>query len=625
MHLRPTVFLIISVTVAVGMLGLLLLVATAPIPERLRQIEGQVDYLKTAVAAVGTGIDARVSANRHAELDAYLTEIDGALLNGTEAALRELNLAYESGDVFTPIRWAGIHLLNWQDAEPHSPSERYAATTLGTNIATNVEHVTDTLTAHRSDAAQFAALKADFSKSLNQLLARLRQSGNGTDADAIYVTGGKLEASFARAGSAADLTHELIGNLEEKVKDIPRGSREQLDLLIKHAYTLNGLQGSMSELALQMNLSDLNVQLDTMAGLVANDRTYAASAVKDARILLNVCTLLLVGLLIVAGRRLQASYKALNASHDDLEQRVEERTKDLAQANDDLKESQVQLVQAEKMSSLGQLVAGVMHEINTPLLYVQNNTSMTAEWMDDFAQFARIALPLLSANGDVEVKRALDEMTTLRGEVDPDELSESISEFRSLAKDSLEGLNQISELVQSLKDFSRLDRASDDKFDVRSGIEKTLVITRNLLKGGIEVKQDFQEVPEIYCSPSRLNQVFINLVTNAAQAMDGKGELHISTRWIKNETEGDSVEIVFEDTGCGIPEDHLEKVMDPFFTTKPVGKGTGLGLSIVRQIVDQHEGQILIDSKEGQGTRIALSFPVRPSYLDTKDNAEEAA
>ena len=123
-------------------------------------------------------------------------------------------------------------------------------------------------------------------------------------------------------------------------------------------------------------------------------------------------------------------------------------------------------------------------------------------------------------------------------------------------------------------------------------------------------------MPDIYCSPSRLNQIFINLITNAVQAMNGEGELRLSTS-----SRGDWVEVVIEDTGCGIPEENLSKIMDPFFTTKPVGKGTGLGLSIVHQIVQEHEGQLLIDSRVGVGSRFTLGLPVRRGQTGQDDNA----
>jgi signal transduction histidine kinase len=210
-----------------------------------------------------------------------------------------------------------------------------------------------------------------------------------------------------------------------------------------------------------------------------------------------------------------------------------------------------------------------------------------------------------------QVKALLDD---LRTSLDVEAMDESLTEVTSLTADSKEGLEDIDELVKSLKDFSRLDRATFDRFDVRDGLEKTLLITKNMLKYGIEVERDFCEVPEILCAPSRVNQVFINLVTNAAQAMDGEGQLKISTY-------GDDdgwVHVEVRDTGCGIPPENLQKVMDPFFTTKPVGQGTGLGLSIVRQIMDEHHGRFLIDSKVGVGTKITLSFPIEGA----KDNAE---
>jgi signal transduction histidine kinase len=312
--------------------------------------------------------------------------------------------------------------------------------------------------------------------------------------------------------------------------------------------------------------------------------------------------------------RLQRSYLALNRSHEELavantslEARVSERTQDLERAYEELKESQVQLVQAEKMSSLGQLVAGIVHEINTPLLYVLNNATVTSENVEELRECvvdATRLVALVEARGaqSPEVHTAVQR---LADHIDPAALNETIDEIVGLSQDSTEGLNQISELVQSLKDFSRLDRAAEDRFDVREGIEKTLLITRNLLKYGVTVDQRFGDVPPILCSPSRINQVFINLVTNAVQAMDGKGTLTITT------TARDGwVDIEVCDTGCGIPPENLSKIMDPFFTTKPIGKGTGLGLSIVRRIVDEHGGKIMVDSKVGVGTAITISLPI---------------
>ena len=342
--------------------------------------------------------------------------------------------------------------------------------------------------------------------------------------------------------------------------------------------------------------------------IVTNDYLFALKSIGDARVLLNVYTFLMLLNLVYFGIRLQRSHAVLNRSHGILEDRVKERTHELESAYDDLKESQVQLVQAEKMSSLGQLVAGVVHEINTPLLYVLNNTQMTHEAIAELDQSLGVVKDLADCLKKEplprdDVKKLLEQIRT---SLDMDVLEEGIEEILALTTDSTDGLNDIDALVKSLKDFSRLDRATYDRFDVRDGLEKTLLITKNLLKYGIEVVKDFADVPEILCAPSRVNQVFINLITNAAQAMDGRGTLTLATGM----NDDGLVFISVGDTGCGIPEDQLDKVLDPFFTTKPVGEGTGLGLSIVRKIMDEHGGRLEIDSEEGAGTRIALSFPV---------------
>lgn len=184
-------------------------------------------------------------------------------------------------------------------------------------------------------------------------------------------------------------------------------------------------------------------------------------------------------------------------------------------------------------------------------------------------------------------------------------LLETVDEIATLSGDSAEGLDQISELVQGLRDFSRLDRAAEDWFDVNDGLEKTLLITRNMLKHGIEVEKRLGEVPRIQCAPMRINQVFVSLITNASQAMEGEGKLVVETR-----VEGENVVIHIEDTGCGIPEDQLTAIFDPFFTTKPVGQGTGLGLSIAKSIIDEHEGVIEARSGEGKGATFIVTLPI---------------
>jgi signal transduction histidine kinase len=161
-------------------------------------------------------------------------------------------------------------------------------------------------------------------------------------------------------------------------------------------------------------------------------------------------------------------------------------------------------------------------------------------------------------------------------------------------------------MAQSLKDFSRLDRAPVGRFDVNAGMDKTLVIARNIVKHKADVRKFYGEVPEIECSPSQINQVFLNLVTNAAQAIDEQGEIVITTKSYDDE----HVAITVSDTGCGIPEENLQKIRDPFFTTKEVGKGTGLGLSIVEEIVRSHGGRLLVESEVGRGSTFTVVLPI---------------
>jgi signal transduction histidine kinase len=168
------------------------------------------------------------------------------------------------------------------------------------------------------------------------------------------------------------------------------------------------------------------------------------------------------------------------------------------------------------------------------------------------------------------------------------------------------GLNQISELVMSLKDFSRVDRSQSQLFDLNAGIDTALKICNNQLKDGVSVERNFAELPEISCAPSQLNQVFLNLINNAAQAMDGQGLIQIATRQV----DGD-VEVAIRDNGSGMDEDTRAHIFEPFFTTKAVGKGTGLGLSIVFRIIEDHGGTIQVESELGKGTEFVVRLPIK--------------
>ncbi|MEM9622069.1 MAG: ATP-binding protein [Pseudomonadota bacterium] len=618
---------VVSVTMALAVLAILLVISTAPTPEQFRQLDANIEYLQKAGAAVSGGISMSTSVQQPMTDTA---ELEQSLFEGALALEAQLTAIYQPVTFLDELRWPLMAWLNIIDSEAGQAND--PAKVLASHVALQdgFNRVGEQLGEFTANQTQLYDMQAAFEDGAKQLVGTLREAGQQRLADGIYIQTEEIKTGLSGVTQNLDPVLATIDQLETYEAQAQDSQRTRLRYLINTSYTMVSLQRAMTQAVNIIDQPGLMANLEELSALATQDQLYVLGAVNEARILLNIYTVLMLAVLAAFGLRLRASHAALNRSHDDLELRVEERTQDLAQAHDNLKESQVQLVQAEKMSSLGQLVAGVMHEINTPLLYVLNNTTTTADSVEEIATLVEATLPILRADSADAGKDALKQLLAQKAAFDPEELAENIEEIRGLATDSVEGLNQISELVQSLKDFSRLDRMADDRFDVREGVEKTLTITRNLLKSGVTVEKDFQDVPEIYCSPSRLNQVFINLVTNAVQAMDGQGTLKIRTSCSRS-SRGESVEVVFEDTGCGIPEEHLQQVMDPFFTTKPVGQGTGLGLSIVRQIIDQHNGQILVDSKVGHGTRITLSFPVdnTPETLkpisDDEPDAEEAA
>ncbi len=367
-------------------------------------------------------------------------------------------------------------------------------------------------------------------------------------------------------------------------------------------------------------------QLWELSNAMLAENRVTVSRAERARLLLSVCALVLLGGVGFVAYRLQASYRELNRSNaqlavvnDSLEERVKTRTAELSSAYNDLKESQVQLVQAEKMSSLGELVAGISHEINTPLWYLINNATIIQERLQSLDGFTTTASEMIE-----DLRAGKDTKTTLKGGLNEmrrmlsDGLKDDVDEAADLIRDSIEGLEELTELAQSLKDFSRLDRSQKGQFNVNDGLEKTLLITRNKLKNKVEVHRNFGDVPSIYCSPSQINQIFLNLITNAADAIEDSGEIAVTT-WV----EDDTVKIKISDTGAGIPEELLEKIRDPFFTTKEVGKGTGLGMSIVDRIIDSHNGTLDIESEVGKGTAMTVTLPVgsetEQSGVDTDD------
>jgi two-component system NtrC family sensor kinase len=302
-----------------------------------------------------------------------------------------------------------------------------------------------------------------------------------------------------------------------------------------------------------------------------------------------------------------------------MEAQLAAQTEDLTSAYKQLKASQLQLIQSEKMASLGQMVAGVAHEINTPLGYVKNNIEM----MEMYFESNRVMVEASNALADVLLsptssEQELQERLAALAELRQNPI-DAADDVIKLFADTRFGVDQISELVQNLKNFSRLDRAAAADVDLNECLESAVLLARNVLKTRVEVVRQYGELPRISCMPSQLNQVFLNMLTNAAQAIEGSGRI-----LLKTEAEDGWLKITVQDTGKGIPADVLPRVFDPFFTTKPVGQGTDLGLSISYQIVQQHGGDIRVTSQPGKGTRFTVRLPLTAAAAPQEPKGEAA-
>ncbi|PWG82490.1 sensor histidine kinase [Pararcticibacter amylolyticus] len=297
-----------------------------------------------------------------------------------------------------------------------------------------------------------------------------------------------------------------------------------------------------------------------------------------------------------------------------LENKVNERTLELKESNEELnvtlenlKQAQSQLVESEKMASLGQLTAGIAHEINNPINFVTSNVNPLKRDFDLLLEtITQLENTALSEDSIPEKQKSIDE---LKEELDFDYLKIEISH---LLKGIHEGASRTAEIVKGLRIFSRVDEDDLKSADVIAGLESTLVIINNLLNNRIRIIKKYSEMPLVECYPGKLNQVFLNILTNAIHAINKRygentgGEIRISTSY--NE---ESVFITIEDNGTGMDENTKKKIFDPFFTTKDVGEGTGLGMSIAYNTINKHKGQIIVNSAPGQGTGFTLQLPLR--------------
>jgi PAS domain S-box-containing protein len=283
----------------------------------------------------------------------------------------------------------------------------------------------------------------------------------------------------------------------------------------------------------------------------------------------------------------------LAVSNDALHRQQQE----LALAHDTLKQSQAQILQQEKMASVGQLAAGVAHEINNPMGFISSNLTSLTKYLERLTEFIRTLEEKLPQDAPDE------ELAALRKKLKIDYIMEDAVH---LVEESLDGAGRVKKIVQGLKNFSRIDQAERLAADINECLDTTINIIWNELKYKCEVKKEYGELPQTVCNPQQLNQMFMNLLVNAAQAIETKGEIRIKT-WADPEF----IYTRINDTGGGIPQDKIKRIFEPFYTSKEVGKGTGLGLSIVYDIVvKNHQGDIQVESEVGKGTSFTVKIPV---------------
>jgi len=416
---------------------------------------------------------------------------------------------------------------------------------------------------------------------------------------------------FGGSESRRKNVESFASDLRDSAPQLPPALREGLGRLEEHVQQLLGAKPIEEGVSRKLALLTAGPRIDSATRAFSQELDRKLSrTVEPYRAYLafySAALLILVGYLTA---RLLTSYRRLDRANDELERRVAERTRELSTALNQLKESEAQLIQTEKMSSLGQMVAGIAHEISTPLAYVKASLATVKGKLPDLARVIveadKLATLLKSGAPDPDVlARQFAIVQKLIADLDEHEV---VAELLKRATDGLYGIEQISEIVVNLRNFSRLDRTKIERFSINEGLDSTLLLARHELKRHT-VRKNYGEVPPISCSPSQINQVLLNLINNAAQAIESEqGSITLTTR----REDDASVAVEIEDNGTGIPPDVLPRIFDPFFTTKTVGKGTGLGLSISYKIIEQHGGKITVDSAVGIGTKFKVILPLTP-------------
>ncbi|MFK8110747.1 MAG: ATP-binding protein [Rubripirellula sp.] len=302
----------------------------------------------------------------------------------------------------------------------------------------------------------------------------------------------------------------------------------------------------------------------------------------------------------------------LATSYDEAMQNMVEINDQLKKANQNLAEQQAQLVHSEKMASVGVLASGVAHEINNPLFFVDTNITTLTDYIQviesTFGLYENLASSLQGTTGEW-----MKDLDSIRSENEVQDIEFVMEDTKELMAETREGISRIKEIVTSLKDFSQAEKVGRIESSINDIAQNTFDLFKSDLPENCELVKNFGELPKVVCNPAEIGQVLAGVFLNASQALSDGGQVTFESI----ATDSDIV-VTFEDTGCGIPEKHIDRIFEPFYSTKPEGEGRGLGLSIAYGIIQKHQGSISISSDEGQGTKVVISIPLVAQLAETE-------
>ena len=342
-----------------------------------------------------------------------------------------------------------------------------------------------------------------------------------------------------------------------------------------------------------------------------------------------------IGRVAASFKKMTDDLKKTTTSIDNLRREIAERKKaeenakiaceKLEKANIELKQIQSQQVQNAKLVSIGQLAAGVAHELNTPIGFVSSNFETLKDYVTKMQKMMQTYSELIGDINTMEKSELMDKVKLIKSNHNSMKIDYILNDIISLFNDSQEGIERVTTIVRTLRDFSRIDHLGNyDNYDINDGIKTTLIVANNEIKYHADVITDLGDVPPIICDAGQINQVLLNIIVNASQAI--KSQEKDKKGIIKVRTYATAEEVICEitDNGPGIDSENLSQIFDPFFTTKPLGQGTGLGLSISYDIIKvKHHGELFVDSSKGEGTKFTIKLPISRKNIDAKQEIVE--